>query len=271
MEFEPRWGWRAVTRRPVECRARKSNGAIGGNVIDLSFNPRPEVQVLRFGSGGYCCAVDDILRFPEEWVRYAVAHQAEFVAAAGGYPGITLATDTAGAQAMRQFFGIHLRRYFDARRLVQMLCRYSMVTLAPEELRPAQWICHQDPPAGDSSLSRQACVLYLFHDETFGGTSFYEATRSFEETSQLFADANAMTAVQFTERYGIRPSYLCDSNAYFRRTATVPARWNRAIFYSGALLHSGQITAPERLTADPATGRLTVNFFFTCRRDLAAA
>lgn len=244
----------------------------GGNAIDLSFNPRPDVQVLRFGSGGYCCAVDDILRFPEEWVRYAVAHRAEFVpAAAGGYPGITLATDTAGAQAMRQFFGMHLRRYFEARRLVQMLCRYSMVTLAPEELRPAQWICHQDPPAGDSSLSRQACVLYLFRDETFGGTSFYESTRSFAETSQLFADANAMTAAQFTARYGIRASYLCDSNAYFRRTATVPPRWNRAIFYSGALLHSGQITAPERLTADPATGRLTVNFFFTCRRDLTAA
>lgn len=250
------------------CAARISNAMPS----DLSFNPRPEVRVLRFGSDGYCCVVDDILRFPEEWVRYAVERRGQFVsAAASGYPGISLATDRAGAYAMREFFGFHLRRHFDARRLVQMICRYSMVTLAPEELRPPQWICHQDPPAADPSLSQQACVLYLFHDEGLGGTSFYEATRSFGETAQLFADACAMSAAQFTERYGIQASYLCDSNAYFKRLATVPARWNRAVFYSGALLHSGQIAAPERLTADPATGRLTVNFFFSSRPNLNTA
>lgn len=248
-----------------------NNPAAGGNAIDLSFNPRPQVQILRFGSDGFCCVVDDLFRFPEQWVRYAVERRAEFVsAAASGYPGISLAIDPGAAYAMREFFGLHLRRYFEVRRIVQMLCRYSMVTLVPEELRPLQWLCHQDPPARDSSLSCPACVSYLFHDDSLGGTSFYEATRSFAETSQLFADADAMTAARFTEHYGIRPSYMCDSNAYFRRTATVPARWNRTIFYSGALLHSGQIAAPERLTADPATGRLTVNFFFTCRRNLAA-
>jgi hypothetical protein len=199
-----------------------------------------------------------------------VERRAEFVPVAGGYPGISLAVDADAAYAMREFFGFHVRRYFDARRVVQMLCRYSMVTLAPDELRPAQRICHQDPPSGNPGLTRQASVLYLFHDGALGGTSFYEATRSFAETSQLFADADAMTPAQFTEHYGIRPSYLCDSNAYFRRTATVQARWNRAIFYSGALLHSGQIAAPERLNSDPATGRLTVNFFFTSRRNLPA-
>lgn len=218
------------------CAARMTNAM----PIDLSFNPRPEVRVLRFGSGGYCCVVDDILRFPEEWVRYAVERRAQFVsAAASGYPGVSLATDPAGAYAMREFFGFHLHRHFDARRLVQMVCRYSLVTLAPGELRPPQWICHQDPPAGDLSLSRQAGVLYLFHDESLGGNSFYEATRSFAETSQLFADASAMTAAEFTRHYGIQASYLCDSNAYLRRTATVPARWNRAVFYIGRL-------APQR-------------------------
>jgi hypothetical protein len=240
--------------------------------VDLSFNPRPRVEVLRFGSGGYCCVVDDILRFPEEWVAYAVARRAEFVsAAASGYPGISLAIDTGAGYAMREFFAFHMRRYFDARRLVQMICRYSMVTLAPAQLSPGQWICHQDPPLGDPRLTRQASVLYLFHDETLGGTSFYESTRPFAETSQLLADSAAMDARQFTERYGIQPSYLCDSNAYFRRAATVPARWNRAVFYSGALLHTGQIDAPERLTADPATGRLTVNVFFSSRPNMSAA
>lgn len=228
--------------------------------------------MLRFGDAGYCCLVDDILQFPERWVRYAVERRAQFVPALStGYPGISLAVELSAGHAMREFFAFHMRRYFDTRRIVQMVGRYSMVTLSPGELRPAQWICHQDPPGNDPSLSQLACTLYLFHDEALGGTSFYESTRSFAETSQLFADAVAMSGPQFTERYGIQPSYLCDSNAYFRRTATVPARWNRAVFYSGALLHSGQIAAPERLTADPAVGRLTVNFFFSCRRNLAPA
>jgi len=216
--------------------------------------------------------VDDILQSPEQWVRYAVERGAQFVSALpGGYPGVSLALDPRAACVMREFFACHIRRYLDARRTEQMVCRYSMVTLTPEELRPPQWMCHQDPPIDDPNLSRVACVLYLFHDASLGGTSFYEATRSVAEISQLFADAAGMTAAQFTERYGIQPSYHCDSNAYFRRTATVPARWNRAVFYSGELLHSGQITSPERLTADPATGRLTVNLFFACRRNLSAA
>ena len=240
-------------------------------MTDLSFNPHPRIEVLRFGDGGYCCVVDDILRSPQDWVGYAAARRTEFVpVASSGYPGVSLAIDTGAGHALREFFALHMRRYFNARRLVQMMCRYSMVTLAPEQLSPGQWVCHQDPPLGDPGLTRQASVLYLFHDETLGGTSFYEATRSYAETSQLLADSTAMNAAQFTGRYGIQPSYLRDSNAYFTRTATVPARWNRAIFYSGALLHTGQIDAPERLTADPASGRLTVNAFFSCRPNLSA-
>lgn len=233
------------------------------------FNRQPQVQLLRVGSNDYCYVIDDILLSPELLIQYAIDRRSEFVsAAAGHYPGTTLAVDINTAQAMRDFFKFHLRRYFDARHMVQLMGRYSLVTLAPEKLSPLQSLCHQDPPTLDENLSRQACVLYLFHDSALGGTSFYEATRSFEEVSQLFADGGSLASAQFAERHGIWPSYMCDSNAYFRRVATVPARWNRAVFYSGALLHSGHISAPERLTADPATGRLTLNFFFNCRRHL---
>jgi Family of unknown function (DUF6445) len=237
---------------------------------DVSFNPRPQVQVLRLATNSCCYVIDDVLRSPEQWQRYAIERQEQFVSAdASGYPGVSLAVEAGGGYAMRDFFNCHLRRKFDARRTVHTLGRYSLVTLAPEQLRPGQWLCHQDPADVDPSLSRQACVLYLFHDSALGGTSFYEPTRSAAETSQLLTDADQMNSTQFTERYGIRPAYLCDSNAYFRRVATVPARWNRVVFYSGALFHSGQIEVPERLSADPTTGRLTVNFFFSCRRNLS--
>ncbi|MFY8123555.1 MAG: DUF6445 family protein [Silanimonas sp.] len=38
------------------------------------------------------------------------------------------------------------------------------------------------------------------------------------------------------------------------------------IVYSGTVFHSGEIAHPERLSDDPAIGRLTINGFFTCRR-----
>jgi hypothetical protein len=31
---------------------------------NLGFNPHPRVEVLRFGDGGYCCVVDDLLLQP---------------------------------------------------------------------------------------------------------------------------------------------------------------------------------------------------------------
>ncbi|MGH9693519.1 MAG: DUF6445 family protein, partial [Bryobacteraceae bacterium] len=65
----------------------------------------------------------------------------------------------------------------------------------------------------------------------------------------------------------ISPGYMIGDNDFFARTGTIPARWNRMIFYDGSLLHSGDIETPERLTNDPATGRLTFNGFFTARRN----
>ena len=56
-------------------------------------------------------------------------------------------------------------------------------------------------------------------------------------------------------------------NAYFERIASVPAAWNRLIVYDGGLFHSADVDRPELLSADPARGRLTLNGFFSCRRN----
>ncbi len=56
------------------------------------------------------------------------------------------------------------------------------------------------------------------------------------------------------------------SNAYFDCVARVPPAWNRMILYDAGFFHSGDIGRPDLLTSDPATGRLTLNCFFTCRR-----
>ena len=73
----------------------------------------------------------------------------------------------------------------------------------------------------------------------------------------------------FWKKYNIDRAYLCGSNSWFTRVGEVAARWNRIIFYDAYGLHSGDIGAPDRLTDDPLTGRLTLNGFFTSRRNVS--
>ena len=55
--------------------------------------------------------------------------------------------------------------------------------------------------------------------------------------------------------------YMTDSNEIAERLCTIPARFNRMIFYSGTVPHSAAITAPELLSKDFRKGRLTLNLF----------
>jgi hypothetical protein len=234
------------------------------------FNPQLRVQTMRMSSGNPYYVVDEALLDPAAAVQYAVDHRALFTPSPpNGYPGITLAPSAPMGKAVLDFYADHMRRRFDARRLMHALCRYSMVTLPVEQLSPAQMLCHRDDPPISPQHSISAAVLYLFHDPVLGGTSFYEAARSLEETDRIFRDARQLSSGEFTARYGMPQGYMAGSNAFFTRVAEVEARWNRLVFYDGGLLHLGDIGAPERLSADPATGRLTLNFFFSSRRNLA--
>jgi hypothetical protein len=111
-------------------------------------------------------------------------------------------------------------------------------------------------------------VAYLFQDPALGGTSFYRSLQSEADTDRMIEDAGRMSGTEFSARYGLEPAYLSGSNRYFERVARIPAAWNRMLFYNGDLFHSGDVTAPERLSGDPRTGRLTLNGFFTCRSAL---
>ena len=55
--------------------------------------------------------------------------------------------------------------------------------------------------------------------------------------------------------------YMTDSNEIAELVRMIPARFNRMIFYSGDLPHSGYIRSPKLLSKDFATGRLTLNCF----------
>ena len=233
------------------------------------FNPRAKLSLVPLGGRQRCLVVDDALLNPEELVRLAGERRTEFRPIDGNaYPGVCLAAPDDVVRSLGDFFALRVRRHFDARRLVRMHGRLSLVTLPPEALRPFQWLCHRDGESIDARQSIQASILYLFQDERLGGTSFYELARSISEIAALFADSKRMAAGEFTQRYAIDPGYIQSSNSYFRCIGSVAARWNRMIFYDGSMLHSGDVDASRSLSADPLTGRLTLNGFFTSLRNL---
>jgi hypothetical protein len=233
------------------------------------FNAAARFETVRFSNGQTCLIVDDALLEPERLVQFAVENGAAFSRVDFSYyPGIFLPVPDSVAAALAEFFNIQVRRRFDARRMLHMHCRLSMVTLAPRDLHPTQCLCHRDQPVLDAGHSIQASILYLFRDPGLGGTSFYEPARPEEEIRRLSIDAQQLSPAEFFSTYAMEPRYLGESNHWFTHVGRVPAKWNRAIFFDGYALHSGDIPQPQRLSADPLTGRLTFNGFFTSRRHL---
>jgi hypothetical protein len=160
---------------------------------------------------------------------------------------------------------VHARAHLGGRRTTGAAVRLAMVTTPPHRLDPRQWQCHRDRYSDDpDAVLYAASVMYLFRDPTLGGTSFYAPRQPPDKIDRMLIDSQQLNAKAFAERHGVRAGYMEGSNAFFERVAQVPAAWNRMIFYDGGMFHSGDIDRPEALVADPRTGRLTMNGFFTC-------
>jgi Family of unknown function (DUF6445) len=231
------------------------------------FNPRPEIQRWPILPGHDCLVIDDALLEPERWVALATRERAAFATLGhNAYPGVELRMPDGVSAKLEDFFTRHVRSLLGARRIVRMYSRLAMVTAPPSALAPAQSICHRDRMTDDPDEHIAASVLYLFKDAGLGGTSFFRPRKSERDTAVLVHDSSTLPGEVFFPGYRLPRAYMTESNDWFEKVLTVPARWNRLIFYDGHLFHGGDIRAPERLTDDPSTGRLTLNGFFICRR-----
>jgi hypothetical protein len=230
------------------------------------FNPNPEIQRWPILPGQHGVVIDDALLEPARWVERAAREQAAFAMLGhNAYPGVELRLPDAASARLDEVFARHAREILGMRRTLRHYSRLALVTQPAATLAPSQSICHRDRMSDDPQERVAASVLYLFHDATLGGTNFFRPRRSPAETARLVHDSGAMTPDGFFARYGIAAGYLTESNDFFDKVQTIPARWNRLIFYDGHLFHGGDITAPDRLSADPQAGRLTMNGFFICR------
>ena len=229
------------------------------------FNPAPAISSVPLPGGAQVVVVDDVLLDPDGLVDWARGR--EFKPPRGfPYPGVIVDAPAGLAARFADYFAQHARTPLQARRTLSHNVRLSMVTTPPGELDPRQWQCHRDEVTTDPSIIFVASVLYLFRDPALGGTSFYVPRQSPAATDRILYDSQTLSAEQFGARYGLQAGYMDGGNAYFDCVARVPPAWNRMILYDAGYFHSGDIGRPELLTAEPATARLTINGFFTCRR-----
>lgn len=241
----------------------------GAAVAEWAFNEAARVAQVELTAGLHCLVIDNALDDPQALVDWA-ANQQFFAPTGDSYPGVVAALPEPLQRAVGEYFDRRIRSGLGGRRTLSLWTRLSMVTLAPEQLTPVQWLCHRDRLVKESEpILMAAMVLYLYRNQSFGGTAFYRPRVPLEEIEPMLADGRRLSGGEFEARYGINPGYIDAGNRYFERTAHVDAAWNRMIFYDGGQFHSPHIGDPRALSADARSGRLTLNGFFICSRRLA--
>jgi hypothetical protein len=233
------------------------------------FNPAPAISVEEIAPDIRVVVVDDVMMRPDLLREFAIHNQAHFQPAPfNAFPGAQFPVVEDLSARLNDFFIAHMRpllsQWMNIRKGVRMWSRLSIVSLPERELQPMQSICHRDTQLLDGQQSIAASVLYLFEDARLGGTCFFQPKRSAQETALLIHQSSTLDASGFQSATGITPGYPIHSNDYFEMVGAVPAKFNRMIFYDGAIFHSGHITSPDLLRPDPASGRLTLNGFFIC-------
>ena len=236
----------------------------------IRINRNATVELRQLGSGELLAIIDDFLADPDELRSYALSHENDFAMPQKSYPGILMGIESQPMADIYRFIRSTLGpRFSFLRGGANFSSMLSLTTLQPDELSNLQRLCHTDPPAAKNRRNF-AFVLYLFSDEQLGGTGFYrwKEKSAIIEATALEKDNPEKALAFLKERfltYKNPPRYITESNEIAERLDVVPAKYNRLVFYSGDIPHSAQVSSPDLLTNDPASGRLTLNCFASVR------
>ncbi|MES2120782.1 MAG: DUF6445 family protein [Pseudomonadota bacterium] len=139
---------------------------------------------------------------------------------------------------------------------------FSIVTVQPDDLQPAQ-----RAPHFDSSDQNVFAMLHFLRVPPGSGTAFYRhrstgVERVTEENFNRFVYAARADAARLAADSG----YINSSDEYYEQIDMVEALPDRLIIYHGSLLHSGVIPPGMTFSVDPREGRLTGNYFIYGRQ-----
>lgn len=215
------------------------------------------VSVRRIGRERQPVAIIDDFAADPDALRTAAA-AAAFKPAGRHYPGVSAPLPRGYFAPHAALFSQVLRDLFDMPDGARVLdASFSIVIVTPESLAVAQRIPHVDA----LEPGRIAMVHYLGVDDP-DGTAFYRHRSTGYESLDEVRSADYLPRLNTELRTGAPgPGYIAGDSPLFEHIDTVPARYNRAILYRSAMLHSGAITRGRSLPADPLSGRLTVTAF----------
>ena len=232
----------------------------------IRLNPDAEIRLESINAEHNYVIVDDFVENPQVIVDFAYRNADAFSIPENSYPGPLFDVAQDAMTDIYRFIRRKMSRYFPFLRGGVRLSTYlSMATLQPDELSNLQRLCHTDPRQ-DQSRRNYAGLIYLFENEQLGGTGFYRwKNRKLVEEATALELANPEQALQFLQEnfptYREPATYMSESNEIAELLGTIPARYNRMVFYSGDIPHSAAIAEPQLLSKDFRSGRLTLNCF----------
>jgi hypothetical protein len=220
---------------------------------------RPDIVARRIGAERTPVVTVDGFHPDPDGLR-AAALRSPFGPARHHYPGVRAELPRDYFARVRPVLDGVLRQVFGSGGKVGLIdASFSIVTTAPDALSVAQRVPHVD--AVDAG--RIALVHYLAL-ESSDGTAFYRhRATGYERVDAARGDDYRARLGEELQRTPPSPGYISDNSSLFERTALVEGRFNRAVIYPSALLHSGAIAPGAALDPDPARGRLTVTAFLT--------
>lgn len=219
---------------------------------------RPDISARLAGHERQPLAIIDGFAADPDMLRAAAAAR-RFTPAGAHYPGIRAPLPPEYFQAQHAILATVLRDVFDHRESMRVLdASFSIVTTPPPALSVQQRLPHVDAV----EPGRIALVHYL-SPEGGDGTAFYRhRATGFETIDEARAPAYFDRLAAELRDTGPPPTaYIAADTPLFERSALVEARYNRAVLYRSAMLHSGAIGPGAVLSPDPATGRLTITAF----------
>lgn len=222
------------------------------------LNPHAAIRVETIGAEGQpVIVIDDVLADAARWRDYA--EMLAFAPIGPFYPGVRAVVPEGWADDLRDDLAPLIGETFDLDPVPGVHeAFFSLVTTPPGALQPIQRLPHYD----GLELARIAVLIYLSGAEQ-GGTAFFRQRATAFETVDEGRFATFKQALDTDiARDGVPPpGYIGNDSALFERIAVFDAVPNRALVYRSHALHCAAIPPGASLSADPATGRLSVNLF----------
>jgi len=232
-----------------------------GHAISRAWTPK--IEILRQGREQEpVIVIDDYARDPEQLIDEAAA--LSYRPIGPNYPGVRAEAPLALAASIRNSLAELIRKTFGlADPLNRIECYFSLLTTPPGELALIQRLPHFDG-VGPARIA----VLHHLGRAERGGTAFYRhRSTGFETITEARLPAYNQAVNAELHRFGLpEAAYVGGDTPIYERIAGYEARFNRLLVYRGNTLHSAEVPPDLPLTADPRTGRFSVNSFIWLER-----